>query len=43
MGLVLQMRFVDGAKWWVRENGPIKSLTDLWDGTLLQLTPIPER
>ncbi|CAL5229700.1 g13072 [Coccomyxa viridis] len=26
------MRFVDGAKWWVRENGPIKSLTDLWDG-----------
>ncbi|CAK0784460.1 hypothetical protein CVIRNUC_007664 [Coccomyxa viridis] len=26
------MRFVDGEKWWVREDGPIKTLTDLWDG-----------
>lgn len=31
---VVQMRFVDGEKWWVREDGPIKLLTDLWDGAL---------
>ena len=40
VGVVLQMRFVDGAKWWVRDDGPIKSLTDLWDGALLQPTPL---
>lgn len=28
----VQLRFVDGEKWWVKDNGPIKSLTDLWDG-----------
>ena len=33
------MRFVDGEKWWVREDGPIKTLTDLWDGRDFPLSP----